>query len=164
MRLSSLALWLAIGLAVLNSGIVHAQVNSYANEIALARGELQSAKFQFRDYWLIEYPRICRHLDAQIRLTEVEIQTYKDRIRLYRPFNRWSTGSAVAWPLQDLRMCLLEAELRLRDLRAERSNLVRFRTPEWRELELRVHYARLRVAELEAAADAGVDAAKLHAG
>ena len=52
--------------------------------------------------------------------------------------------------LQDLRMCLLEAELRLRDLWAERNNLVRFRTPEWRELELRVHDARVRVAEIEA--------------
>jgi hypothetical protein len=159
-----MVLWLAIALACVTSGVVHAQADSYANEIAMARRELQWAKTQFRDYWLIEYPRIRRHLDAQIRLTEAEVRTIRDRIRLYRPFDRWSTGSAVTWALHDLRVCLLDAELRLRDLWAERSNLVRFRTPEWRELELRVHDARLRVAQLEAAAEDSDDAAEMGAG
>jgi hypothetical protein len=112
------------------------------------------AKIDFRNYWQIEYPRIRRELDAQIRLTEEEIKVYKERIRLYRPFNRFSVGSAVTLPLQDLRMCLLEAELRLRDLWAERGNLIRFRTADWRELELRLYDARVRVAQLEAAAEA----------
>jgi hypothetical protein len=164
MRLSPLALWLAIGLAYVNPGIVRAQVDSYADQIAMARRELQLAKIQFRDYWMVEYPRIRRHLDAQIRLTEAEVRTYKERIRLYRPFDRWSTGSAVSWALQDLRMCLLEAELRLRDLWAARSDLIRFRTPLWRDLELRVHDARLRVAQLESAAEDAEEAAEFTRG
>jgi hypothetical protein len=132
---------------------VHAQDVSYANEIAAARRELKLAKLEFRDYWHVEYPRVRRHLDAQIQLTEAEVRVIKERIRMYRPFDRFSTGSAVSWALQDLWMCLQAAELRLRDLRAERSNFIRFRTPEWRILEARVHDARWRVAELEAAAE-----------
>jgi hypothetical protein len=132
---------------------VHAQADSYASEIAAARQELQLAKLEFRDYWQVEYPRIRRHLDAQIQLTQEEIRILKERARMYRPFDRFSTGSAVAYSLQNLRLCLLDAELRLRDLWAERSNFIRFRTPEWRVLEARVHEARWRVAELEAAAE-----------
>jgi hypothetical protein len=40
--------------------------------------------------------------------------------------------------------------LRLDDLRAERTALVRFRSDQWRMLELRVFDARTRVAALEA--------------
>jgi hypothetical protein len=134
--------------------VVQAQEEPFASEIAAARQDLRLAKLEFRDYWLVEYPRIQRHLDAQIRITEAEVRTIKERIRMYRPFDRFSTGSAVSWALQDLRMCLLDGELRLRDLRAERSNLVRFRTPEWRILEARVHDTRWRVAELENAREA----------
>jgi hypothetical protein len=51
--------------------------------------------------------------------------------------------------IQDVRMCLLDAELRLKDLRAERNNLIRFHSDEWRLLEIRAYEARVRVAELE---------------
>jgi hypothetical protein len=52
--------------------------------------------------------------------------------------------------IQQTEMCLREAELRLRDLWAERNALVRFHSDQWREFELRVSEARFRVAELEA--------------
>jgi hypothetical protein len=129
------------------------QLPTYAEQRMAARRELELAKFEFRNYWQMDYPRIRRHLDAQIQLTEAEIRNYKERLRQYRPFDRFSTGSPFTITLQELRMCVLDAELRLRDLFAERSNLVRFRTAEWRDLELRVHEARLRVAEIEAAAE-----------
>jgi hypothetical protein len=156
-------LFLSICLSSLTPYAVHAQA-TYAEERAAARRDLQLAKIDFRNYWQIEYPRIRRELDARIRLTEEEIRIYKDRIRLYRPFDRFSIGSAVRLPLQDLRICLLEAELRLRDLWAERGNLVRFRTAEWRELELRLHDARVRVAQLESAAENADAQAAMSAG
>lgn len=154
MQPSSLLSRLAIVLISLVPHAVFAQSSSVEAECLAARQELRAAKLAFHDYWQIEYPRIRRQLEAQIRLTEAEIRTYKERIRLYRPFDRFSTGSAVTLPLQDLRMCLLDAELRLRDLWAERNSFIRFRTPEWRELENRLHAARLRVAECEAAREA----------
>jgi hypothetical protein len=151
MRIAPAILLSAIAIFFSQSHAAQAQATSYEVERLAARRELHLAKIDFRNYWQIDYPRIRRHLDAQIQLTEVEIRVYKERLWMYRPFDRFSTGSAVSYTLQDLRMCLMEAELRLRDLWDERSNLIRFRTPEWRELELRLHDARVRVAEIEAA-------------
>jgi hypothetical protein len=151
MRFSPASLWLAIAASV--PAIAHAQAESFEADRLIARRELELAKIEFRDYWQVEYPRIRRDLDARIDLTEAEIRTYKERLRIYMPFDEFSTGGALVLPLQDLRMCLREAEWRLRDLWAERSNLIRFRTPEWRVLELRLHDARVRVATLEAQAD-----------
>jgi hypothetical protein len=161
MKLSLRLLSLAIAVSCSISVSVHAQESSYAQERAAARRELHLAKIDLRNYWQIEYPRIRRQLNAQIDLTEAEVRIYRERLRLFRPFDRFSTGSAVAWSLQDLRMCLMEAELRLRDLWAERNNLVRFRTAEWRELELRVHDARVRVASIEAAGENAANEAEL---
>ena len=158
MKSSSAVYFLAVAIICAAPQFASAQSELLAGERAAARRELQLAKIEFRNYWQVEYPRIRRHLDAQIDLTEAEIRTYKERLRLYRPFDRFSTGSAFTLPLQELRMCLLEAELRLRDLWAERNNLIRFRTPEWRELELWVHDARLRVAQIEAAMENAADA------
>jgi hypothetical protein len=154
MRFSLAVSCLAIASLVSSPRASCAQESPYAHERAAARRELQLAKIDFRNYWQIEYPRFRRQLDAQIELTEGEIKIYKER----------STGSAVSWELQNLRMCLREAELRLRDLWAERNNLIRFRTPEWRELELRVQDARLRVAEIEAAIEKQAGAGEMPAG
>jgi hypothetical protein len=51
-------------------------------------------------------------------------------------------------------MCLRDAELRLRDLWAERNAMVRFHSDQWRLFEIKVHDARLRVAEIEAELEA----------
>ena len=115
-----------------------------------ARRDLELAKMELRHYWQVEYPRQRRHLNAAIELTEAEIRDYRARLRAYRPFDRFSTGQPLLVTLQELRMCLREAELRLRDLWAERNALVRLHSDDWRYLEMKAHSARLRVAELEA--------------
>jgi hypothetical protein len=153
MKFSSSVLCLAIAVLSSMPATVHAQEESFEDARLNARHDLELAKIEFRDYWQVEYPRIQRDLDARIDLTQEEIRIHNERLRSYRPFDQFSTGSAVSWALQDLRMCLRESEWRLRDLWAERSNLMRFRTPEWRVLELRLHDARFRVAALEAQAD-----------
>jgi hypothetical protein len=153
MRFSPTLLCLAIVTLGSTGATVYAQEESYESARMNARRELELAKSEFREYWQVVYPRIRRDLDARIDLTEVEIRNYKQQIRWYQPFDRFETGSAFVLPLQDVRMCLREAEWRLRDLWAERNNLIRFRTPEWRALELRLHDARVRVAELEAQAE-----------
>jgi len=120
-----------------------------------ARHELELAKIELRHYWQVEYPRQRRILNAQIDLTEAEIRDYKERLHDYGPFSRFSTGQPFLITIQELRMCLREAELRLRDLWAERNALVRFHSDDWRILELRVQEARLRVAEIEAQEEQG---------
>jgi hypothetical protein len=126
-----------------------AQDASRAMARAAARHDLELAKIELRLYMQVEYPRQRRHLDAQIKLTQAEVDAYNERLREYRAFDRFSTGRPLLVPMQDLRLCLLEAELRLNDLQAERNALVRFHSDQWRILELKVEQARWRLAELE---------------
>jgi hypothetical protein len=140
-----------LGLAALFAGFparLPAQESVESDRFA-ARRDLEFAKIDLRHYLQVEYPRQKRHLDAQIQLTEAEVRTLRDRLREYRPFNKFSTGGALVYAIQDVRMCLLDAELRLDDLRAERSHLIRFHSDQWRLLEMRAFEARARVAELE---------------
>jgi hypothetical protein len=102
-----------------------------------------------RHYWQIEYPRQQRQLTAAIEFAKCEIGDLQFRLRQYQPFTRFSTGDPFMITIQNTQMCLREAEFRLRDLIAERNALVRFHSDQYRELELRVHEARLRVIELE---------------
>jgi hypothetical protein len=139
---------LAIGLLGWLSPMAIAQ-DASSNERAAARRDLEIAKLELRHYLQVEYPRQKRHLDAQIQLTEAEVRALRDRLREYRPFDRFSTGGALFVTIQDARMCLLDAELRLDDLRAERNHLIRFHSDQWRLLEIRAYEARARVAELE---------------
>ena len=141
--------------ALFSTGVVsHAQDETYAEERAAARRELLLAKLELRHYWQIEYPRMRRHLQAQIDLTNAEIRNYKERLREYEPFDRFTVGRPLFVTIQELRMCLLDAEHRLRDLWAERNALIRFHSDDWRLLEMNVHEARLRVAAIEAAHEA----------
>jgi hypothetical protein len=123
--------------------------NSPAAERAAARRELEAARLELRHYLQVEHPRQKRHLDAEIKLTEAEVRALRDRLREYRAFDKFSTGGPLFVTIQDMRMCLLDAELRLKDLRAERNNLIRFHSDQWRLLEIRAYEARVRVAELE---------------
>jgi hypothetical protein len=115
-----------------------------------ARRDLDLARMDLRYYWQVEYPRLKRELDAAIELTQDEIKVYDARDRDLRPFTRFSLGEPFPITIQELRLCRRKAELRLNDLQAERSNLVRFKGDEFRVLELKVMEARLRVAALEA--------------
>ena len=118
-------------------------------ERAVARRELALAVLELRHYVQVEYPRQQRFLGAQIRITEAEVRSLQERLREYRAFDKFSTGGPLFVSIHDARICLLDAELRLRDLRAERNNLVRFHLDQWRMLERRAYEARARVAELE---------------
>jgi len=150
MRFSPTSFFLAIvALGSTYTG-AQAQSDSFLQVRSAARRDLELAKIELRNYWQIEYPRQRRDLNAAIDLTEAEIRNYKVQLREYWPFTRFSTGQPFLLTLQNLRMCLREAEWRLRDLQAERNALVRFHSDQWRALELNVQDARFRVAEIEA--------------
>jgi hypothetical protein len=130
--------------------LARAQEASDAADRMSARRELELAKMDLRHYWQVEYPRQQRHLHAAIELTQAEVCDLQARLREYEPFSQFSTGDAFWLTIQKTRWCLREAEFRLRDLWAERNALVRFHADQYRELELRVYEARLRVVQLEA--------------
>ena len=150
MRFSPSLFCLAIIAACLPSSWVCADEVSYVSARMSARRDLEVAQMELRNYWQVEYPRQQRHLNAALQITEAEIRDYKAQLREWGYFSRYSTGQPFTITTQNVKMCLLDAELRLRDLWAERNALVRFHSDQWRMLELKVHDARLRVAEIEA--------------
>jgi hypothetical protein len=156
MRLSPLLVCIALSFASWPTAASMAQEVSTEADRRAARRELELAKMDLRHYWQVEYPRQQRHLNAAIELSKAEIRDLELRLREYRPYTRFSTGDPFMVTIQNTRMCLREAELRLRDLWAERNALVRFHSDQWRELEMRVHEARLRVLALEPAEDPAV--------
>jgi hypothetical protein len=143
---------LALAAACLMPTGLQAQVDDYAAALTHARIELELAKRESRYYWQIEYPRQRRELNAAIELTEAEIHRHKTLLREYRPFHRFSYGNPLTLTIEDLRICLREAELRLNELRHERNNLVRFHSDEARLRDLRVMAARHRMIELQGGA------------
>ena len=150
MKFSPSLLLVAIATSCIAPELVRAQETPDRIARLSARRDLEVAKMELRHYWQIEYPRQQRQLNAAIALTDAEIRDYRARLRAYRPFDRFSIGQPFLVTLQELRMCLREAELRRRDLWAERNALARFHSDQWRLLEMQVHEARLRVVELEA--------------
>jgi hypothetical protein len=126
-----------------------AQEGSNLQARVAARHELELAKIELRNFWQIEYPRRRRDLNAVIELTEMEVRNYQDLLNEYRPFTQFSLGEPFPVTIRNLQMCLKEAELRLRNLYADRNALIRFKGDEFRILEMRVQEARLRVSELE---------------
>lgn len=124
-----------------------------------ARQELALAKLNLREYLLVDYPRLRRHLAAEIKLTQAEIASLRQcraRASLFAP------RSTPIWlqPLdRDPRICLLAAELRLEDLLAERNSLAQVHAQHWRILEQDVQQARRRVAALEGGAVVRVETA-----
>lgn len=122
--------------------------------------ELEQAKADLRNYWLVEYPRQLRELDAAIELTEREIANNKSLAREYRPFTRFSTGNPFPITQRNLELCTRSAELRLDSLRRERNNLVRFHSDQIRMLTIRMVQARDRLQAMDAAIAANTSAAE----
>jgi hypothetical protein len=150
MRLPSLPLCFAIAAQFVPTQVLADETNLLSERVT-ARRELEVAVMELRNYLQVEYPRKQRHLNAAIELTEAEIHDYQVQLREWEPFSRFSIGDPFLITVQNVRMCLREAELRLRDLWAERNALMRFHSDQWRLLEWNVFDARVRVAQIEAA-------------
>jgi hypothetical protein len=116
-----------------------------------ARRELEQAKTELRYYRQVEYPRQCRELDAAIEFTRAEIDDNNILLREFRPFTQFSLGKPYPITVRNLQMCIKVAELRLRDLWAERNALAWFHSDQVRQLSAQVFEARVRIVELESA-------------
>ncbi len=154
MRFSPRTCCLAIVVALCATLPAHAEDAQCAAARKAARRALERAKIELRLYRQVEYPRELRRLDAEIKLTKAEIDIVRQRLDDYRAYERSSNGGAFKKPAQDARLCLLDAELRLKSLQAERNALVRFHSDRARLLELNVYDARVLVIQLEQAAAA----------
>jgi hypothetical protein len=123
--------------------------DSSAAERADLRCQLAEAKAAARYYWQVDYPQLQRDLNAAIELTEAEVKAYKLQLHEYEPFDRFSIGRPLYMPIQDMKICKLEAELRLDRLRQQRNALIRFHSDQGYLLDQRVAEIRARLVELE---------------
>lgn len=141
---------LAVAVVVLMSPLeLRADDASHALARVSARRELAIAKTDLRHYWQVVYPRQRRLLNVQIAMTDAEVRDYQRQLRAYPYADETCRGWTLQIPICELRARLWDAELRLRDLWAERNALLHVHYDDWRFLELKVQEARLRVAELE---------------
>ena len=113
------------------------------------RCELAEAKAAARYYWQVDYPQQQQDLNAAIELTEAEVKAYKLQLRQYEPFNQFSIGAPLYMPVQGMKICKLEAELRLDRLRQQRNALIRFHSDQGYLLDQRVAAIRAQLVELE---------------
>src|SRR3990172_7979078 len=149
MRISYLISAAIVAVSCAFCGTAHAQVDPYQAELAAARRALAAAKIEARLYWQIDYQCQRRELNAAIEITDAEVQTLRRRLRTFAPFNPFALGQQPSFALRDARLCLKDAEVRLRSLIDERNNLVRFHSDKLALLELNVAAARDRVVALE---------------
>lgn len=125
-----------------------------------AENDFEQAKADLRNYWLVEYPRQLRELDAAIEMTQKEISSNTAMLREYRPFNRFSTGNPFPITQRNLELCARSTELRLDQLRTERNNLVRFHSDKIRALTTHMVQARDRLQAIDAAIAASATVAE----
>jgi hypothetical protein len=136
--------------ALVPSSILQGQDSSLRTRLA-ARRDLERAKTDLLYYWQVDYPRKCRELDAAIEITRTEIDDNRSLLREYQPFSGFSIGEPFPITTRNIQLCIRTGELRLSDLLAERSVLMRFHGDEFQTLSSRIYEARLRVAEADEA-------------
>jgi hypothetical protein len=139
------------------AGSAYAQIDLHQAELAAARRALAVAKIEARHYWQVEYQNQRRELNAAIEFTDAEVQTLRQQLRTLAPFRPFAYGQEPWYGLRNARLCLKDAEVRLRALVDERNNLVRFHSDRQALLELNVAEARALVVALEGGGEIALD-------
>lgn len=149
MRFSSPICVILLAAACSPAGSAYAQNDPRQAELAAARRALAVAKIEARHYWQVDYQRERRELNAAIEFTDAEVQSLRRQLRTLAPFRPFAYGQEASYGLRDARLCMKDAEIRLRALIEERNNLVRFHSDHLALLELNVAEARALVVALE---------------
>jgi hypothetical protein len=122
---------------------------SLDDALLAARRDLEVANIELRLYRQVEFPRKRREFDAQVKIVLAEVDSFKRLVREYKSFNVSRYSNAFLFSRQRAELALLDAELRLKNLREERSAFRRFHTDHCRLYELKVEAARARVLALD---------------
>ncbi len=108
-----------------------------------ARRDVEIAELRLRLYVRVDFALRLRRLDSEIKLTEAEAASIKRILEQYRPLERLRP-SPLLGTRERTKLQLLETELRLKDLRAERLLLRRYHPDQRRLFELEAERARDR--------------------
>ncbi len=120
------------------------------SEIIEAHHAYQLALLRWQQYRFVELPRQRQMLDGQARLFDTEISVLKRRQRDYRPFLLAGRYSPVRTDAENNRLALQVTEQRLKLLKNEQINLMRYSRQNAQLYQLDVLRAAARVRQLVA--------------
>lgn len=126
-----------------------------ADEAALRREmaerELEIAVLQLRRYERLEYPLRLRRLESMIELTEAEVASFERQVAEYAGFDKFVGSAPLFQSLEQARLNLIDAQLRLDDAQQERRLLERHHADQRRLYALQIESAHAALARVEAA-------------
>ena len=117
-----------------------------AGEMAQAFRALEEARLRLRLFERVDYPLRLQEVDAQIKLTRAEVESFQRRIAEYE---RFDGSGAVFLELENVRLMLGAGRLRLQNLERERLLLQLHFKDERRLRQMQVDAAAQRVAETQ---------------
>jgi hypothetical protein len=109
--------------------------------IAAARRNLELAQLKLRLYERDEYPRQLGQVERAIEMQRAKIESFRRRVREYEQFDKFSYSGPLFLTLEDARLDVVSAELRLRELEDERFLLIRSRSDRSRLMQLEIEAA-----------------------
>ena len=115
-------------------------------EMAQAFRALEETRLRLRLFERVDYPLRLQEVDAQIKLTRAEIESFRRRIAEYE---RFDGSGAVFLELENVRLMLGAGRLRLQNLERERLLLQLHFKDERRLRQMQVDAAAQRVAETQ---------------
>jgi hypothetical protein len=141
---------LAVALVACAAGASPPAEAPRAGELAEALHELEVARLRLRLYERVDYPLRLQELEADIRLAEAEVASFRRRMAEY---DRFDDTRALFATRENTRLQLLSMELRLKNLKQERVLLQIHNRDERRLRQLLVEQGERRVAALKTNAD-----------
>jgi len=145
-RSASLMLLLIAAAGVATSVCQTARGAEHAGEMAEAFRALEEARIRLRLFERVDYPLRLQEVDAQIKLTQAELDSFRRRIAEYE---RFDGSRAVFLELENARLMLNAGRLRMQNLERERLLLQLHFKDERRLRQLQVDAASQRVAEIQ---------------
>jgi hypothetical protein len=129
---------------VLGAALAVSSSATFAGEpemIAAARRQLELAQLKLRLYERDEYPRQLGNVERAIVMAKAEVESFRRRVREYEQFDKFTNPGPLLTSLEDARLCLVDAELKLRGLDDERFLLIRSRSDRTRIYQLEIEAA-----------------------
>jgi hypothetical protein len=101
--------------------------------------EQELRDLEWRLYERVDFPLRVRRLDTEIKIAEARLKSLERLLAEYLTLQKFSPGDGnpLTLTVEDTRLTILEAKLRLADLREERLLLDRYKDDQRRLFDLR---------------------------
>jgi hypothetical protein len=109
--------------------------------VAAARRQLELAQLKLRLYERDEHPRQLGQVERAIEMQRAKLESFRRRVREFEQFDKFEYSAPLFITLEDARLDVVAAELRLRELEDERFLLIRSRSDRARMMQLEIEAA-----------------------